>query len=48
MAVGAALVLYACIVWIFDRQALLRAMSIVPYEPVAVADAPAELARAVS
>ena len=49
MAVGAALVLYAGIVWIFDREALIRAMSIVPYEPVAVAAAPdAELARAVS
>jgi hypothetical protein len=30
MAAGAALVLYAAIVGIFDRQALLRAMSIVP------------------
>ena len=48
MAVGAALGLYGGIVWVFDRQALLRVMSIVPHEPVA-ADAPpdAELARAV-
>ena len=49
MAVGAALVLYAGIVWVFDRNALLRAMSIVPYEPFAVDATPdAALARAVS
>jgi hypothetical protein len=46
MAFGAALVLYAGIVWIFDRQALLQAMSIVPREPFAVEARPdAELAR---
>jgi O-antigen/teichoic acid export membrane protein len=49
MAVGAVLVVYAAIVWLVDRQALLRALSIVPYAPIAVEATPdAQLAGAVS